>query len=101
VYVGKNPAQEKSKNGLGYDVVMRLIERYTRQGYRFISDNFYTSVKLVKDLFALLTPSCGTGQENRKNFPVSMKGGKKWANKVKRGHGVEQRWLLLGTAMER
>ena len=61
---------------------MKLIKPYTKQGYQLFFDNFYTSVKLIKDLFALLTPSCGTVKENRKNFLVSMKGEKKWAKKL-------------------
>lgn len=89
VYIGKNTEQPPSQNGLGYDVVTRLIQPYTKQGYHLYFDNFYTSVKLVKDLFGKLTPSCGTVAENRKGFPANMKNGKIWGRKAERG---SMRW---------
>ena len=46
VYIGKAAGQNVSANGLGYDVVIKLISPYTRQGYRLFVDNFYTSVTL-------------------------------------------------------
>jgi len=47
VYIGRNAQQEVSPNGLGYDVVMKLVAPLRNHHF----DNFYTSVKLVKDLF--------------------------------------------------
>jgi hypothetical protein len=92
VYIGKNDTNPPTENGLGYDVVMRLVRRLLNQGYRVFFDNFYTSVKLVKDLFQNGTPSCGTVAENRVDFPKSMKGKKSWAKKAKRG---DMRWERL------
>jgi hypothetical protein len=92
VYIGKNDTNPPTENGLGYDVVMRLVRRLLNQGYRVFFDNFYTSVKLVKDLFQNGTPSCGTVAENRVDFPKSMKGKNSWAKKAKRG---DMRWERL------
>ena len=43
--------KERSKNGLGYDVVLGLTEGYLSQGYSLYIDNFYTSPTLVYDLY--------------------------------------------------
>ena len=51
VYTGKAAGRNVSDNGIGYDVVMKLITPFLNQGYRLFFDNFYTSVNLVKHLF--------------------------------------------------
>ena len=96
VYTGKHSAPPTHKNGLGYSVVMRLCEPLLNQGYHVFFDNFYTSVALVKDLWALETPSCGTVNRNRKGFPESLKNGKAWARKKKRG---DMRWHCDGNCL--
>lgn len=96
VYAGKNANQQVSANGLGYDVVMRLVQPLVNQGYHLYFDNFYTSVKLVKDLFQLKIPSTGTAAENRREFPESMKRGKEWAKRQERGN---MRWDRDGVAL--
>ena len=40
IYTGKSP--EKSKSGLSYDVVMRLVQPLAFQGYKLYVDNFYS-----------------------------------------------------------
>ena len=50
VYIGKE-TQGISKHGLGYDVVMELVEPYLNQGYHLYLDNFYTSPGLLEHLF--------------------------------------------------
>ena len=72
-------------NGLAYDVVMKLITPLLHQGYHLYIDNFYTSVKLVKDLFGMQILVTGTAGENRRGFPPTMKNGKKWAKSLERG----------------
>ena len=91
VYTGRSPDdQPPSEHGLGYDVVMKLVEPLVNQGYHLYFDNFYSSPKLVKDLFGLGIPSCGTAAENRRGFPDSMKKGKEWARRKDRG---TMRWV--------
>ena len=51
VYIGKVEGQDVSANGLGYDVVMKLMNPYFHQGYHLYVDNFYTSVTLFQGLF--------------------------------------------------
>ena len=69
VYVGASAAGNSSKHGLGYDVVMKLVNPYLNQGYHLYLDNFYTSPQLVRDLFLKGTLSIGTGKVNREGFP--------------------------------
>ena len=53
VYAGRNAGHdEPSENGLGYDIVTKLSQPLLNQGYHLFSDNFYSSVTLVKDPFS-------------------------------------------------
>lgn len=85
VYIGKAAGREVSTNGLGYDIVMKLIKPFLHQGYNLSFDHFYTLAQLVKDLFVLGVPSTGTVSENRKGFPETLKSSKQWAKSVERG----------------
>ena len=97
VYTGRrNADEEPSANGLGYDVVMKLSHPLANQGYHLYFDNFYTSPKLVKDLYELQIPSCGTAAENRRAFPEAMKRGKEWARGKDRG---AMRWVRDGQCL--
>ena len=69
VYVGKVAGQDVSGNGLGYDAIMKLVNPYFHQGYHLYVDNFYTSVTLFKDLFAMGVGAIGTIREYRRDFP--------------------------------
>lgn len=96
VYIGRNAAAAPSANGLGYDLVMKLVQPLINQGYHLYFDNFYTSVTLVKDLFHLMIPATGTAAENRRGFPDSMKNSKKWAQRKQRG---SMRWERDGVCL--
>ncbi|CAB3984645.1 Hypothetical predicted protein [Paramuricea clavata] len=61
---GKSQHEAPSQNGLGYDVVMKLVNPYLGQGYHVYFDNFFTSPKLVEYLFMNGTPSSGTGKDS-------------------------------------
>ena len=89
VYTGSGDKVVHPNHGLGYGVVMKLVDQYKNQRYHLYFDNFYASNQLVTDLFDAGTPSCGTTVKNRKGFPQSMKGGKVWANRKERG---DMRW---------
>ena len=90
VYVGKEATKGISENGLGYDVVMKLMESFLDQGYHLYLDNFYTSPKLLHDLFLHDTPATGTVKLKRKGFPACLKKPNVWAKKHKRG---DVRWV--------
>ena len=90
VYIGKSQHEEPSTHGLGYDVVMKLVNPYLGQGYHVFFDNFFTSPKLVQDLFLKGTPSSGTCRVDREGFPKSMRQVKVWARKLPRG---TMRWI--------
>ncbi|KAL9978044.1 hypothetical protein ACROYT_G015521 [Oculina patagonica] len=96
VYIGRHAGHLVSANGLGYDVVMNLVAPLINQGYHLYFDNFYTSVKLVKDLFRVLIPATGTSAENRRGFPESMKKGPQWAQRKERG---SMRWERDGVCL--
>ena len=51
IYIGRAAGQEVGANGLGYDVVMRLMTPYYNKGYHLFVDNFYSTLILFRDLF--------------------------------------------------
>ncbi|XP_060788789.1 piggyBac transposable element-derived protein 4-like [Neoarius graeffei] len=70
VYTGKN--NFPTGHGLSYDSVMSLTNRgYLGSGYHMYMDNFYTSPKLFKDLYAAKFGACGTYRESRRDCPHS------------------------------
>jgi len=69
VYRGKT-GEVLSGNGLGYDVVFRLMTGYLDQGYSLYVDNFYTSPTLAVDLFK--THITGTLNKTRIGVPVEV-----------------------------
>ena len=85
VYIGASAAGKTSKYGLGYDVVMKLVNPYLNQGYHLYLDNFYTSPQLVRDLFLNGTLSTGTGKISGEGFPQCMLNVKEWAKRKQRG----------------
>ena len=89
VYIGRAAGRDVSANGLGYDIVMKLMQRFLNQGYHLFVDNFYTSVTLFKDLFTQGVPATGTVMETRRDFPPGLKNGKEWAKGKQRG---SMRW---------
>ena len=70
VYMGKRLTP--TTNGLGYDVVMTLMDGLFRQGYHLFCDNFYSSPKLCSDLFQRGCFLTGTIPENRIGFPKNL-----------------------------
>ena len=96
VYFGKVKGQNVSAKGLGYDVVMKLMDPYFHQGYHLYVDNFYTSVSLFKDLFAKDVRATGTIRDNRRDFPDNLKNSKRWAKGKDRG---SVRWVRDGPCL--
>ena len=76
VYIGRHAAETVSGKGLGYDVVMKLIQPVHHQGYHLFFDNYYFSVVLFRDLFDVGVLATGTISESRRQFPESIKNGK-------------------------
>ncbi|XP_062393121.1 piggyBac transposable element-derived protein 4-like [Sardina pilchardus] len=70
IYTGKNKFPKG--HGLPYDSVMSLTNKsYLGSGYHIYMDDFHTSPKLFKDLYALKFPACGTYRESRSDCPRS------------------------------
>ena len=73
IYIGRAAGREVSANGLGYDVVMRLIAPYYNKGYHLFVDNFYSSLTLFRDLFDNGVLATGTILPSRRSFPAALK----------------------------
>ena len=70
VYTGAcSTADLTNKKGVGYRVVMDLMERYQGRGHCLYVDNFYTSPQLLMDPLEKRTYCAGTIRTNRKDFP--------------------------------
>lgn len=91
IYIGRAAGRVVSEHGLGYDVVVQLMQPFFNQGYHLYIDNFYTSGTLVKYLFEKGVPTTGTIRENSRGFPANLKNASEWskASNVKRG---SMRW---------
>ena len=76
IYIGREAGRQISEYGLGYDVVMKLMQNYLNQGYHLFIDNFYTSVTLAKHLFQRGVLTTGTILVTRRDFPANLKNGK-------------------------
>ena len=85
IYLGKSACSEVSKNGLGYDIVMKLAAPYFNQGYHLYLQDFFTSFKLVNDLFSNGIPSTGMVSVGMVGFPASLRDIKEWARTVELG----------------
>ena len=70
---GNNPLP--AEHGLGYNVVMKLMDNYgfLNVGHRLYVDNFYTSPVLFEFLIAKGTAACGTVRLNRRGLPTEIK----------------------------
>ena len=64
-----------TEHGLSHRVVHDLMEKYLDKGYHLFFNNFYTSLKLVKDLEKRKTYACWTVRVNRGEFPSYFKKG--------------------------
>ena len=70
VYTG---AVENGKSaGLGYRVAIDLMENYRMKGHCLYIDNFYTSLRLLRDLLHTGTCCTRTIRANRKEFPKKV-----------------------------
>ncbi|XP_023235982.1 piggyBac transposable element-derived protein 4-like isoform X2 [Centruroides sculpturatus] len=77
-YKGARTKQEKDNNskfGLGYSVVIKLLETgsYLKKGYHLFVDNFFMSVPLVRYLYTMGTYITGTVRKNQKYLPAPLK----------------------------
>ena len=50
-------------------VVFDLVENYLDKAYHIYFDNFYTGLRLIKNLALRNTFACGTVQSDRGDFP--------------------------------
>ncbi|KAH8036522.1 hypothetical protein HPB51_001341 [Rhipicephalus microplus] len=67
VYTGK--CEKPSANGLAFDVVTKLCDKYLDRGHVIYMDNSYTSTSLLVHLLERKTLACGTTRKDRRGFP--------------------------------
>ena len=82
LYEGKNTRFENDK-GLGYNTVTKLANSLGGSGYHIFVDNFYTSAKLMADMYYKGFLMTGTLRQNR--LPPALKNFKRWARCSQRG----------------
>ncbi|KAF2879644.1 hypothetical protein ILUMI_26526 [Ignelater luminosus] len=71
-YLGKDETRPQDQV-LSENVVLRLLEPFTKKGRNVTTDNFFTSVKLAKKLEKLNTTIVGTMNRSRKEVPELVK----------------------------
>ncbi|XP_069128864.1 piggyBac transposable element-derived protein 4-like [Argopecten irradians] len=74
LYSGRQGNEDRSTNGLGYDVCMALIQPFLGKNHHLIVDNYYTSPTLCDALFDRGTYMTGTVRVYRRGMPSSFKG---------------------------
>ncbi|XP_051171925.1 piggyBac transposable element-derived protein 4-like [Leptopilina boulardi] len=77
IYTGKSSSTDFSCDTLGERVVLHLTEQLRNSGALVAFDNFFTSVKLIKELKAKKIFAVGTVRTNRVGLPDIMKEKKK------------------------
>lgn len=74
LYTGKRdrtPVQDQY--GLGYRVVHELTRDVVDKNHQLFVDRYFSSVRLVEDLYKDKIYTCGTIQNNRKGLPLEIK----------------------------
>ena len=74
IYTGADPRNPNHPKGLAYGVVMKLMDLLNGKGHILYTDNFYSSPELFVDLLMKGTLATGTVRQNRRNFPMPVKG---------------------------
>ena len=90
IHIGRAAGQEVGANGLGYDVVMRLMTPYYNKGYHLFVDNFYSTLILFRDLFDNSVLATGTILGSGRSFPAALKNSKEWAKGNYKGRTIRK-----------
>ena len=84
IYTGKRA--QPSPNGLGYDVVVSLAERYLWQCRHLYFDNYFSSIPLLRHLELVQTYACATVRANPRGLPAEIKN----PGRLQRGESVKR-----------
>ena len=90
IYTGRH--RDGVEKGLGYSVVSRLCQNIKGKWYKVYFDNFFTSYKLLEDLYLDKILACGTVRQGRKEFPPILFD-KEVTKPLKRGEAI---WRMKG-----
>ena len=69
-YIGKD--EVSTGDGLGYGVVMNLVSKLANKGHHLYVNNFYSSVKLLHDLYKMKIEVCGNVRLDRRGLPTNF-----------------------------
>ncbi|XP_062579768.1 piggyBac transposable element-derived protein 4-like [Saccostrea cucullata] len=83
LYARRQQDNPRSVHGVGYDVIMQLIQPYLYRHHQVVCDNYFSSPALCDALFASDTYMTGTVRVCRKGMPRSLRG-----LKLQRGESV-------------
>ena len=72
IYVGVEKNHPPSGHGSGYDVVMRLVNQLERVGHIVLTDRYFSSPQLARDLREKGHHLVGTIKANRKGLPAGF-----------------------------
>uniref|UniRef100_A0A8C4Q8A5 PiggyBac transposable element-derived protein domain-containing protein n=1 Tax=Eptatretus burgeri TaxID=7764 RepID=A0A8C4Q8A5_EPTBU len=73
IYTGRN-RQARPTKGLGYQVVMHLLQGYQNKNHHVYFDRFFSTPELLEDLlYQHGTYACSTVSLNRRGIPPSVK----------------------------
>jgi hypothetical protein len=82
-YEGKDP--KRPDLGTGHGITMTMAEPWFRRGHIVVADNWFGSLKVVRDLLAAGTGYIGTVRRRRVDFPIDFFVPK---NALKRGEHI-------------
>ncbi|KAK3106829.1 hypothetical protein FSP39_000814 [Pinctada imbricata] len=75
IYIlGKQQNEMRSPFGIGYDVVMRLMQPHLNRYHHVVLDNYFSSPTLCEALYRENTYMTGTTRVCRKGMPKSLRG---------------------------
>lgn len=86
VYCGGQGNDPVATMGLGYTVIMSLMQNYLLRHHCVFADNFFSSLVLASDLAQADTEYCGTIRATRQRFPAELRN-------IKLPAGANEQWV--------
>ena len=100
-YLGRNFDEERGGLQLGESVVMSLMQPFLGRGYNVTTDNFFTSLRLAKQLAAKKTTLLGTVRANRRELPAEFISKNRPLHSVLQGYNIENQCHLLSSKVKK
>ena len=71
IYLGRQPGAANNANN-SRDLVLRLFNRWLRQGRNLTGDNYFTDIELVERLYTMNTTYVGTIRKTKRDVPREL-----------------------------